>query len=83
METQLNQEGLTQVEIGNLAGGLIWCQYPGILYYESASNVVKALGILVLIYAVYLIIQKLTKKTICNRGASIILNGDTQFLTFL
>jgi hypothetical protein len=61
METQLNQGGLTQAEVGNLEGGLIWWRYPGILYYESASNVVKALGILVLIYAVYLIIQNLTK----------------------
>lgn len=61
METQLSQGGLTQAEVGNLEGGLVWWRSPGILYYESASNVVKALGILVLIYAGYLIIQNLTK----------------------
>jgi hypothetical protein len=59
IEAQLNQGGLTQAKISELEGSLIWWNYPGILYYESASNVVKALGILAIIYAVYIILRDL------------------------
>ena len=56
-EAQLNQGGLTQVEIDYLASSLIWWRNQGILLYTSAANIVKAAGILVLIYAIYLILS--------------------------
>ena len=51
-ETQLDQGGLTQSEIGNLQGSLSWWRAQGIFYYGSASNFVLASGILVLVYAI-------------------------------
>ena len=51
-ETQLDQGGLTQSEIGNLQGSLSWWSAQGIFFYGSASNFVLASGILVLVYAI-------------------------------
>ena len=61
MEAQLNQDGLTQAEIGHLEGGLLWWRDQGILLYGSASNFVKAAGILVFIYAVYVVLRYLLR----------------------
>ena len=56
-EAQLNQGGITQAEVDYLESSLIWWRNQGILLYTSAANIVKAAGILVLIYAIYLILS--------------------------
>ena len=56
-EAQLNQGGLTQAEIDYLEGSLIWWRNKGIWLYGPVSNIVKAAGTLVLIYAIYIILS--------------------------
>jgi hypothetical protein len=56
-EAQLNQGGLTQAEIDYLESSLVWWRNQGIWLYGPAANIVKAAGILVLIYAIYLILS--------------------------
>ena len=51
MEAQLNQGGLTQSEIDNLQGSLLWWSVQGIFHYGTASSFMLASGILVLVYA--------------------------------
>ncbi|TRO51703.1 hypothetical protein E2P63_04610 [Candidatus Bathyarchaeota archaeon] len=52
LETQIEQGGLTQSELDNLVGSLVWWRNQGLFNYGSAGNFVIATGILVLIYAI-------------------------------
>lgn len=66
-ETQLDQGGLTQSEIGNLQGSLSWWRAQGIFYYGSASNFVLASGILVLVYAIVYSVLSTWRESIRTR----------------